>query len=152
MRTVYDLYHWDHPDAAAKVTYGFDTMHAAAAATVADKPGVPVEFATDPDKWVRTRNYDGWTLADWWLVPLGLSRSPWGIFERRVAETDAERIQLALELLAQDGQVDGAHHQAWVIDQVTRILAGDGYDAWIAAYRDGEDGPETYSWDVGIAP
>jgi hypothetical protein len=34
---------------------------------------------------------------------------------------------------------------------IRAVLAED-YDAWIAEYRDGEDGPETYSWDAGIAP
>ena len=39
----------------------------------------------------------------------------------------------------------------WVIDQMVRILADDYHD-WIAKAKDGEDGPETYLWDIGIAP
>lgn len=139
MRTVYDLYHWSHPDAAAEVVSTHPTV--ALAAYTSGHPD-------DGPDWRPTADGTGWTLDP---AETGGVRE-WGIFHRQVAETDAERIQLALELLAQDDQVDGAHHQAWVIDQVTRILAGDGYDARIAAYRDGEDGPETYTWDVGIAP
>jgi hypothetical protein len=151
VKTVYDLYHWSHPDAAAEITYGFDTMWGAAAATAEHHPGVSIDCVADPDKWVRTPDNNGWTIVDWWLVPLGITRSPWGIFERRVAENDTERVQLALALIASYGQTDGEHHKAWVTDQVVRLLTPD-YEAWIARYRDGEDGPETYSWDAGIAP
>jgi len=31
-------------------------------------------------------------------------------------------------------------------------LTGDGYNAWVEEYQLGEDGPETYIWDEGIAP
>lgn len=58
----------------------------------------------------------------------------------------------ALEIARRYGQDDGAHHKAWVIDQMVRALTGSGYDAWIAGFCVGEDGPETYSWDEGIAP
>lgn len=49
-------------------------------------------------------------------------------------------------------QTDGAHHKAWVIDQMVRSLTGDGYAAFVKDYCKGEDGPETYEWDEGIAP
>lgn len=139
MKTVYDIYHWRHPDAAAEVTRGFDTRQAAA------------EHAhISPDAiWERVRNDNGWIIDP---DPVTGRQTEWGVFERQEAENDTERVQLALELLAADGQVDGDHHQKWVIDQTVRILAGDGYAQWIAEYRDGEDGPETYSWDEGIAP
>lgn len=139
MRTVYDLYHWDHPDAAAKVTRGFESETAAAGSV-----GIP-----GTSFWERVPHDNGWLINP---DPATGRQTEWGVFERRQAETDAERVQLTLELLAQDGQVDGSHHKAWVIDQVARALAGDGYDAFIARYRDGEDGPETYAWDAGIAP
>lgn len=58
----------------------------------------------------------------------------------------------ALAVLLDYGQTDGAHHKAWVIDQAVRALAGDDYAALIAEHKSGEDGPETYEWDVGIAP
>lgn len=67
-------------------------------------------------------------------------------------ETTAEKVRLALQFALENGQYDGAHHKMWVIDQIVRILTGDRYDQVIAEYCDGEDGPETYAWDEGIAP
>lgn len=87
-----------------------------------------------------------------------------------------DRIEGALFLAWQYAQVDGAHHKAWAIDQMVRALTGcpevekqvpdsesgtytykalgesDEYLAFIAKHNAGEDGPETYSWDEGIAP
>jgi hypothetical protein len=86
-----------------------------------------------------------------------------------------DRITLALEY-AKDGQNDGGHHKAWAIDQMVRALTGcpqvtltavdaqgqtytypgqgesEQYRRFIAAYKAGEDGPDTYSWEEGIAP
>lgn len=64
----------------------------------------------------------------------------------------AEKIEEALGIARQYGQIEGDHHRCWVIDQMVRVLLGDGYEAWIEAYQGGEDGPNTYEWDVGIAP
>jgi hypothetical protein len=58
----------------------------------------------------------------------------------------------ALELAIQYGQIDGAHHKAWVIDQMVRALAGDGYEKVVADACAGDEGPYTYSWDEGIPP
>ena len=58
----------------------------------------------------------------------------------------------ALRFLLKIGQVEGAHHKAWVIDQTVRILAGPDYARTVAAARAGADGPDTYDWDEGIAP
>lgn len=33
---------------------------------------------------------------------------------------------------------------------MVRALTGDQYETWVAETCDGEDGPETYSWEVGI--
>lgn len=87
-----------------------------------------------------------------------------------------ERIQKALEYAIKYGGIDGAHHKDWVIDQMVRALTGcsmetgtakdvDGveytyeyqgeseeYEQLVADACDGEDGPDTYSWDVGIPP
>lgn len=63
-----------------------------------------------------------------------------------------ERIESALDVLTRYGQTDGAHHKTWVIDQAVRALTGDGYAEHIRKACDGEDGPDTYGWDVGIAP
>ena len=63
-----------------------------------------------------------------------------------------ERINNAIMIALRYGDIDGAHHKSWVIDQMVRALAGEDYDAIIANACDGEDGESTYSWDVGIAP
>lgn len=60
----------------------------------------------------------------------------------------------ALELILRYGGIDGDHHKQWVLDQVVRTLCVDvsTYNQWVRDYCDGEDGPETYSWNTGIAP
>ncbi len=74
------------------------------------------------------------------------------------------------------GGIEGEHHKTWMIDQVARILNGapveiklarwdDGheeyrksvstserYKKWVKEMCEGEDGPKTWDWDVGIAP
>jgi len=58
----------------------------------------------------------------------------------------------ALDIALNFGGIDGAHHKAWVIDQVVRALTGDEYEQIIKDAKAGEDGPDTYMWDEGIAP
>ena len=59
----------------------------------------------------------------------------------------AGRISAAIAVADRYGQIDGAHHKAWVIDQMVRELLGAGYEEWVLEYE-GED----YDWDEGIAP
>lgn len=87
-----------------------------------------------------------------------------------------ERIKKALDIAISYGGIDGAHHKDWVIDQMVRALTGcpmekhtaldcnkeeyeyesqgvsDEYSKLVKDACDGEDGPETYSWEIGIAP
>jgi len=58
----------------------------------------------------------------------------------------------AVKILLEDGQIDGAHHKTWVIDQALRELLQEKYEATIKQYMQGEDGQNTYYWDEGIAP
>ncbi len=61
----------------------------------------------------------------------------------------------ALDLITRYGGFDGSHHKQWVLDQVVRILTRDivgGYELWRKLHAEGEDGPNTYGWDEGIAP
>lgn len=67
-------------------------------------------------------------------------------------QREVKKIEAAIDLISSFGGTAGSHHKDWVIDQVTRALTGDGYDAFVASCCDGEDGPDTYSWEVGIAP
>ncbi|WP_319533401.1 hypothetical protein [uncultured Cohaesibacter sp.] len=87
-----------------------------------------------------------------------------------------KRIAKAIEIAVRLGGIDGAHHKAWVIDQMVRALTGcpdvtgealgpnnvpysylaqgesKEYQKLVKNACKGEDGPETYSWDTGIAP
>ncbi len=62
-----------------------------------------------------------------------------------------DSIVRVLDLITQYGGIDGGHHKQWLLDKIVEILAVD-YKQWVREYEDGEDGPNTYSWDVGIAP
>lgn len=69
--------------------------------------------------------------------------------------TYEDRIAKAMDTIERFGGIDGGHHKAWVIDQVVRaLLGGDegAYRVWLAGMCVGEDGPDTYEWDEGIAP
>lgn len=90
--------------------------------------------------------------------------------------SEQERIAKALDFAVNLGGVDGAHHKTWVIDQMVRALTGcpmvkctaidcrgksydfeaqgesEEYAKLVADAKAGEDGPETYEWDVGIPP
>lgn len=57
-----------------------------------------------------------------------------------------------LLIIFEYGGIDGAHHKQWLLDQVVRELTGDEYNDYIREWEDGEDGPKTYEWDIGIAP
>lgn len=70
----------------------------------------------------------------------------------QVIEWQAGRIESALSFAVQYGGIDGDHHKAWVIDQMVRALAGDDYTDLVAKACAGEDGPDTFDWNVGIAP
>lgn len=61
--------------------------------------------------------------------------------------TAQQAIGNAIGLAEQYGQIDGAHHKAWVIDQMMRELVGVDYDHWRAAYEANGD-----TWDPGIEP
>lgn len=141
MKTVFELSHWA-PDALTRddEVPQFDTAAAAAAAAGFNglSDWLAASFSGEPGyRYPMERS----ATAERWLI-----RS------QRTPETDADRTELALELLLNFGQTDGDHHKLWVIDQVVRLLAGDRYEAMVTEYRDGEDGPDTYEWDTGIAP
>ena len=72
-------------------------------------------------------------------------------YQREVG-TQAPDVRAALELADRFGSIDGEHHKTWVLDQMVRALTGAAYPAWVAKHRAGDDGPETYDWNEGIAP
>ena len=63
-----------------------------------------------------------------------------------------QRIHAAVALAVKYGGIDGDHHRAWTIDQMVRALTANQYADVVAEAKAGEDGPETYEWDEGIAP
>ncbi len=65
--------------------------------------------------------------------------------------TAQEKINDALDIAFQFGQIEGDHHRAWVIDQMVHVLCGtdEAYQKWVKEYK----GPNSeYTWDTGIAP
>lgn len=85
--------------------------------------------------------------------------------------TPEERIRGALNAVVV-WNCDGSHHKQFLIDQMVRCLTGcpevrmtnevgrtyvelgesEEYRAFVRRYTAGEDGPDTYEWDTGIAP
>lgn len=62
-------------------------------------------------------------------------------------ESLANKVNRAVHI-ANDGQIDGAHHRLWVIDQMVRVLLGDMYSEFVDRYEENGE----YEWDTGIAP
>lgn len=63
-----------------------------------------------------------------------------------------ERIDEAIDIAVRYGGFGNPDKKAWVIDQIVRILAKDNYSEVIRKACDGQDGPDTYYWETGIAP
>jgi hypothetical protein len=86
--------------------------------------------------------------------------------------TEQDCVMLWIEMYK---YIDGSHHKDWLIDQIARILKGtkiivkvakwksgfeeerfkldipsEEYTKWVVEMCDGEDDPNTYSYDVGI--
>ena len=69
--------------------------------------------------------------------------------EKRLADPadmpPEERIGKAIDIIAKHGGGDGAHHKAWALDQVLRLLMGEGaYRQWVA-----EREADGYEWEEG---
>lgn len=103
-----------------------------------------------------------------------------GELEIEIAQSkykDYTPVDWAMYFIESYGQIDGAHHKQWVLDQVARIFKGTrvivkqaswdnghtedrislaqpplDYSEWVLEMKDGEDGPDTCNYDFGIAP
>lgn len=141
MRTAFELWRWPEGAVRGERVGVFEIADAA------------IEVSgTANSEWVVPTNRPGHLYIP---LPDGARTGryqSWAISPVQVPESDADRIELALELALDNGQTDGDHHKLWVIDQIVRVLTGDRYEQVITEYCDGEDGPETYEWDTGIAP
>lgn len=64
------------------------------------------------------------------------------------------KIDKALSLIEEYGGIDGDHHKQWLLNEIVEVLAHNyiGYAEWVRQYNNGEDGPNTYEWDIGIPP
>lgn len=62
--------------------------------------------------------------------------------------------QKILEFISVYGGIDGADHKQWVLDNIVRMLieTPEEYEKWVKDYQQGDEGPETYEWDKGVAP
>lgn len=58
----------------------------------------------------------------------------------------------AIGVAVKSGGFEEAHHKDWVIDQMVRSLSGDNYNKIVQEACSGEDGPNTYVWNKGVAP
>lgn len=87
---------------------------------------------------------------------------------------DYEAIDWAIHWIEQYGQIDGEHHETWVLDQIARILYGTKVIVTEARWKDGKTelrfkladppseeyadwveemtGDGEYEYDTGIAP
>ena len=63
-----------------------------------------------------------------------------------------ESLVEAMNLITDCGQIDGNHHKLYILDQIARKVMGNDYDEWVKRMKNGEDGPETYWYDEGVAP
>lgn len=80
-----------------------------------------------------------------------------------------QKIKDALEIAVRSGQCNGAHHKAWAIDQMVRVLTGcqtardrddrlivveesEEYEALVRDAKACDGDPDAYDWDTGIAP
>jgi hypothetical protein len=98
---------------------------------------------------VLSKNLPGGTLHQLMIAMLQGHRNLYVVADLPMPQPDVER---ALQIAREDGGIAGDHHKAWVIDQMVRALTGDRYAAFVEDAKRGEDGPETYEWNEGIAP
>lgn len=140
MKTMFRLWHWPQGTVCGQEQGLYDNIETAIAVTGVNDPA-RWKVSTGGARYVPLPNGDQTGCYQEWLVQ-----------ETQVAENDTERIQLAVEIALDDGITESAHHKMWVIDQMLRTLLGERYEAAIAQWCDGEEGPETYQWDTGIAP
>lgn len=69
-------------------------------------------------------------------------------FVESLTEQEAkERLNRALLLIADRSGGDCP----WLIDNITKIIAGDKYEAFVSTVKSGPLGPDTYDWNTGKA-
>lgn len=95
--------------------------------------------------------------------------------QQKLSQIDT-KISETIEIANNLGGFDGGHHKMFAIDQMVRCLTdclkitvtnhdvkgieytyenfgeSEQYLKFISKYNAGSDGPDTYAWDIGIAP
>jgi hypothetical protein len=66
--------------------------------------------------------------------------------------TPQKRIDQSVDLIAQYGGIDGAHHKTWLVDQILRSLLEDEYTKFVRQMCQGENDEDYYEWNTGTAP
>jgi hypothetical protein len=98
------------------------------------------------------------------------------VTDPKILEEFNDPIKAALRLIEKYSGIDGDHHKAWLLDQIARALhrapisvkiavwtdrrpeirtsigTCTQYADWVVEMKNGEDGPNTYGYDEGIAP
>ena len=69
----------------------------------------------------------------------------------KLAEKNNKKQQV-LDLIFEYGGINGSHHKQWLLNEIVKVITEDEYKNWTAYFENGEDGPKTYEWDIGIAP
>lgn len=75
--------------------------------------------------------------------------------DRTEYEKLEQRIDAALDIVADVGRTDGAHHKQWGLDQIARTLLDDdaAYEAWRRTFIEyGQEDTACNGWDEGVAP
>ena len=75
-----------------------------------------------------------------------------GIINPRGLEPNERKLMLINNKIYTYACHKAPENKQWLLDQIMRIIHEDKYDAWVEKYCDGEDGPNTYTWDVGKVP
>jgi len=78
----------------------------------------------------------------------------WNNRPKPTKSKEQQRIDKAIKIAFKYGGIDGSHHKDWVIDQMVRALhpSKKEYNEFVRKAMDGEDGPSTYTWEIGIPP
>jgi len=63
-----------------------------------------------------------------------------------------EKIEDAVQIAFENGNIDGAHHKQWVIDQMVRALLGPEYKIWVERHNANNTRDGYPPWDTGVAP
>lgn len=142
MRTEYRLFRWTEVPHSPAIPS--PVLHPTVAAAMSDS-GYP-----DPADWQEVAFQHSLRKEARQSSDAGPARL--AIRPVEVPETDEDRITLAVDVALEHGQNENAPQLTWTIDQMLRLLLGDGYDDTIARHVYSPDPGDDYVWETGVAP